>query len=207
MPELTTDQVRERFLRSVWGCVDSWERECRADKSLRERLEGLAFSILAMLDGSNIELPQFIVAPDPHPGDREYHEERRTDWFPENHELTESVRADISGCLHELFHEFKPRTLDGIFFSPELDLTRSSDPKSELQAARTIWAEIRADRWLRIGDDVYQILGEGFIEEGRQFTVEQIKVRRVYDNHKMIIAFEYVYSALMDGKHVEVTDQ
>lgn len=97
--EYTTNEVRKQFLELVWTCVDYWGR--LPGKTPRERLEGLAFSMLVILDGAT-DLPGFIVAPCPHPDDKEFHKDEDENWFPENHES--SVNCDIAGGLHELFY-------------------------------------------------------------------------------------------------------
>ena len=106
MHELTEAEVRERLLRKIWAIIDYWDKETRVSTT-REKLEGLAFSILSTLDGSDITLPAFIVAPDPHPDDREYRQQHGDDWFPENH--TADIKCDLSGSLHELFRKYGPQ--------------------------------------------------------------------------------------------------
>lgn len=101
--ELTEDEVRKQFLKLVWDYIEYWDK--LPDKTCRERLEGLAFGMLVILDGESAELPGFVVAPDPHPDDKEYHKERGENWFPENHES--DTNCDIGGCLHELFFKAK----------------------------------------------------------------------------------------------------
>jgi hypothetical protein len=98
----TTEEVRERFLRYIWETVEYWE-EYGTDT--REKLEGLAFSILATLDGSTLAFPPFIVAPFPHPDDKQCHRDAGERWFPE----TRAVPTDIAGSLHELFFLLRPR--------------------------------------------------------------------------------------------------
>jgi hypothetical protein len=95
--ELTCDEVQERFLQQVRVSVQYWQH--LPDKTVGERLEGLAFSIMAILDGVS-SLPVFIVAPLPHPDDKEFHRDEGEHWWPENH--TVAVVCDISGGLHEL---------------------------------------------------------------------------------------------------------
>lgn len=102
--ELTPDEVQERFLEHVRAIVDYWEREARAP-TVREKLDGLAFSILAAIDGSSV-LPRFVLAPDPHPEDRAYHEEQGEDWYPE----APAVACDISGDLHERLSRPRAKT-------------------------------------------------------------------------------------------------
>jgi hypothetical protein len=102
--EYTEEDVRRKFLDHVRLMIGYWNSEdvsnVPATMSSRERLEGLAFSILVALDGNAAALPKFIVAPDPHPEDREFCQQRGERWYPENYEL--DVKADIAGSLHEL---------------------------------------------------------------------------------------------------------
>lgn len=103
--EITADQVRDDFLSHMRTMVEYW---VHADLSpddrgdVRRRVEGMTFSILAALDGCAGNLPKFIVAPDPHPDDRQFRISEDEDWYPENHGL--DVKADISGGLHENFY-------------------------------------------------------------------------------------------------------
>jgi hypothetical protein len=100
--EYTEEEVREQLLKHVHSLISYWENEERRPE-VRDKLSGLAFSILTMLDGCSIDLPRFIVAPDPHPRDKDYHKDNDENWYAENCES--DVCCDISGCLHELFHE------------------------------------------------------------------------------------------------------
>ena len=100
--ELTENEVRDRLLKQIWATVEYWEKESRATET-RDKLSGLAFSILAMLDGSNINIPAFVVAPRPHQDDKDYNKERGENWFPENHKA--KIACDIGGSLHEYFHK------------------------------------------------------------------------------------------------------
>jgi hypothetical protein len=96
----TEDEIREHFLEGVWSCIESWDGY--EGKTQRERLQGLAFSIMAGLDGAG-DFPSCIVAPCPHPTDRAYHQQEGTNWYPENHEA--QVEGDIGGTLHDNFYE------------------------------------------------------------------------------------------------------
>lgn len=87
----TVEEAREKFLECCQSLVNYWENESRATTS-REKLEGLMFSILSMLDGCNGEMPAFLVIPHPHESDEEYHKKRGEKYY---------VREDIGGCLHE----------------------------------------------------------------------------------------------------------
>jgi hypothetical protein len=101
--EYTTEEVRALFLRHIRVMVDYWCNES-SKPFPREKLEGLAHSILVMLDGYSAGLPAFIVAPLPAPDDKEDSKENGENWFPENDdELVKLVKCDIAGCLHDLF--------------------------------------------------------------------------------------------------------
>ena len=95
--EYTQDEVRDMFLDYVRGITEYWLE--LPNKTTKERMEGLAFSILTCLDGGT-SLPGFIVAPAPHESDKEFHQDRGENWFPDNTES--NVNCDIAGGLHEL---------------------------------------------------------------------------------------------------------
>lgn len=100
--EFTVEEVRTMFLKQVRAYIEYWSGDnVPSERTWRERMEGLAFSLLVTLDGGT-ELPAFIVAPSPHPDDRLFRQGQGENWWPENLEGT--VNADIAGCLHELFH-------------------------------------------------------------------------------------------------------
>lgn len=98
--EYTEEEIRAKFLMNVWSILNYWKNESRA-KTIDEKMEGLAFSILVMLDGGNAMMPKFKVSPDPHPDDKEFYIKNGENYFPEN--------CDIAGCLHELFGNYRPR--------------------------------------------------------------------------------------------------
>lgn len=98
--EMTMEEVREAFLGHVRVMVDYWTN--LPDQTVEQRVSGVAFSVLVALDGAAASLPGFIVAPLPHPEDREFLQGECENWWPENHDVT--VRADISGELHDEFY-------------------------------------------------------------------------------------------------------
>lgn len=99
--EWRPDEVRDEFLQHVHSLTRYWETVRPSDHreyTVRDRLEGLAFSIMTALDGCS-HLPGFIVAPCPHESDKPYHEQEGSNWYPEN--LDCNVVCDIGGGLHE----------------------------------------------------------------------------------------------------------
>ena len=100
--EWTEEEVRQMWLKHVWSTIDYWERK-GAGLSARDLLKRMAFSLLSTIDGATGGMPGFILAPRPHPEDRQTCIDEGVNYFPENHEAT--IKADIAGELHELFHE------------------------------------------------------------------------------------------------------
>lgn len=103
--QLTEAEVRENFLHHMWIIVDEWAKSDR-EHSVRERISGAVFSVLAALDGCSTDIPGFAVAPSPHKDDKEYKKQRGLDWYPKSDES--KIKYDIGGTLHERFHSFDP---------------------------------------------------------------------------------------------------
>lgn len=93
----SADEVKDEFLSNVKNIVWYWKNE---KHSFADAVEGVAFSILVAIDGHG-GLPKFILAPDPHPDDRQYHIDNFEDFYPENY--SSDIQCDISGELHDLF--------------------------------------------------------------------------------------------------------
>lgn len=106
--EYTEEEVRELLLGHISNLVDYWLNDSRAE-STEAKMEGLAFSILSALDGSSMALPGFLVAPLPCEEDKEFHREQGENWFPENHEVADQVKADLGGSLHEFWHKAREK--------------------------------------------------------------------------------------------------
>ena len=99
--EYTAEEVRGMFFAQLRIMVDSWAGDFPKPKTTRERLSGLVFSILVMLDGHSGHGPGFRVCPNPHPGDKQYNIDDNENWFPEN------ADAELAGeitALPELLH-------------------------------------------------------------------------------------------------------
>lgn len=99
--EKTEDEVRTEFLNHIRHLVKYWEKV--DDRDCKGKLEGLAFSILAMLDGTSVDICGFIVAPSTHEDDKQYYIDNGEDYYPQNHES--DIKCDIAGSLHDLFYE------------------------------------------------------------------------------------------------------
>lgn len=106
--EKTIEEIRQEFLKYVAESCRSWNDV--EGKDTLGKLEGLAFSILVAIDGESCAVPGFILAPHPHPEDKEYNQKRCQDWYPENHES--NIKADIAGNLHHEFNKFRSDNLE-----------------------------------------------------------------------------------------------
>lgn len=108
--EYTNKEIRDMVLGQVWDMVDYWAECPPTNRNLRERMAGLAFSILTMIDGDCIALPAFRVCSDPHADDKEYRRSRGINWFPENEGELNGEITEIP--LHEVFFELDPKRND-----------------------------------------------------------------------------------------------
>lgn len=89
----TIDEAREILLNEIHEHVDYWETTTTLNPSTtRERLRGLAFSILNTID------QQYVLVPDPHERDKEYHIRKGENYY---HEAT--IENDLTGELHGEF--------------------------------------------------------------------------------------------------------
>jgi len=103
----STDEIKEQVLDHIRTMVKYWNNleGKNAPKTVEDRLDGLAFSFLTMLDGCCMDLPGFLVVPHPHESDKDYHIDNEEKYYPENHHV--EVYGDIAGSLHESFHKEK----------------------------------------------------------------------------------------------------
>lgn len=75
------------------GMVEFWKG---VDQPEAEKLDGLVFSMLVMIDGGSGFMPAFKLIPDPHPDDEAYHRSEGENWW-----AAEDICEDEQ--LHELW--------------------------------------------------------------------------------------------------------
>lgn len=92
----TEDEVRDEFLQAFRDKAHYWATTPNGG-TVKERCEGVAFSILVMLDGGSGMLPAYKVTVDPHPEDKAYCIAEGTNYYEPGTEIT-------NGYLHELFY-------------------------------------------------------------------------------------------------------
>jgi len=100
--EKTVDEIREEFLAHVRVLIDYWDTVGGVDapKTQKDRLAGLAFSIMSTLDGCSMDVPGFLVIPNVHESDKQFNIDNGEDWYPKTPDIDDA--CDIGGCLHEL---------------------------------------------------------------------------------------------------------
>ena len=106
--EFTIEEVRKLFLAQVVEIENYWAN--LESKTKKEAIQGAMFSLLAVLDGNSINLPQFVLAPDPHEDDQRCRIDEGNKYFPE---MEEDIYCDISGSLHESIHEIRNKLNKG----------------------------------------------------------------------------------------------
>jgi len=93
----TAEEARKAFLDTVHAIAHYWATV--PDQTPRERCDGLAFSILGVLDGVNPGLPAVDIVLQPHPDDKEYCIEEGEDWY----EPGMVINGDC--YLHDLYYK------------------------------------------------------------------------------------------------------
>lgn len=94
--EKTKDEVVEELLAHIKVMTRYWEN-VDSQPAVRDKLEGLAFSFLVMIDGGSMGICGFDLTPSFHPDDPEYFKEQGENWYP-----TCVINDEVQ--LHEMFH-------------------------------------------------------------------------------------------------------
>lgn len=99
--EYTKTEMREKFLNSVRNITEYWattELDSEND-NVKYRCEGVAFSLMVLLDGGSGGSPGYLIISTTHPDDKEYHIKRKENYYPDT--TNEMENADIGDALHE----------------------------------------------------------------------------------------------------------
>lgn len=95
---INKEQAREAFLEHVRSVARYWADPNVSCETVLERCEGVAFSILVLLDGG-ARLPAHDVVVRPHPEDKAYHIENDDDYYVDGIVINDDCQ------LHELFYK------------------------------------------------------------------------------------------------------
>lgn len=90
----TKEEVLKKFLNHIWSLIDYWD--AIEKQTSREKLEGLAFSILNIFDGTTMDLPAMDLILRPHPDDRKFCESHDENWYEPGMCFNDTM-------LHEIF--------------------------------------------------------------------------------------------------------
>jgi len=100
--ELNMEQVRDEFLQNLRNLCEFWSDQVH-DRTEKEKLYGLAHSILVMIDGNSLCSPPFILAPDYSEEDKKFCIEEGYDYYSVNRDS--NVKCNIAGELHYMLFE------------------------------------------------------------------------------------------------------
>jgi hypothetical protein len=101
----TQEAIRNEFLGYCRHMVYYWSQDFKEEKSLEDRLVGLAHSILCLLDGVAHGYPAYEIIPCPHEHDKAHCQEDDQDWYPPYPYKDDKKVVTVHGghMLHELF--------------------------------------------------------------------------------------------------------
>ena len=93
----TDEEVRDKILHEIKSLERYWDS--LPDKTSAEKLSGLSFSILTMIDGCGMDLPVMDITLRPHPDDKAFHESEGENYFENGMVVNEHI------LLHEFYHK------------------------------------------------------------------------------------------------------
>ncbi len=91
----TKEEIRQEFLNHIKSLVKYWDELLQ--KTTTDRLNGLAFSILSMIDRCSIELCALDIVVRPHTDDKQFNIDRNEDYYPDGLVINDDVH------LHDLW--------------------------------------------------------------------------------------------------------
>lgn len=100
MPAKTVESVRQEVMDYVKALVKYWSEQ--NDKTNLERCEGLAFSILVMIDGGTFPLPAMDLVLRPHFDDKQFCIETFKDWYEDGMVINDDCQLHDLLCQKEV---------------------------------------------------------------------------------------------------------
>jgi hypothetical protein len=74
-----------------WATLPDVDNATGRQMTVSDRCDGVAFSILTMLDGSSSNLPGFALRPTPHPDDKAFNIAEGENWFDPGCEIVDAL--------------------------------------------------------------------------------------------------------------------
>jgi len=93
----TAEEEQRMLIDHIRAMATYWATQ--PGKTAQERCDGLAFSILATLDGDSPEIPAYHLHVSTHVTDKAYHLKRGERWHRNKLNITENA------ALHELYYK------------------------------------------------------------------------------------------------------
>jgi hypothetical protein len=102
----TKEEVRKQLLDSIRGLINHWEESAKSGRldnrpegRTKAAMNGLAFSILNIFDGTSMSLPSFDLVLRPHEDDKKFNIENGSNWFEDGQVINDDL------YLHEIWHD------------------------------------------------------------------------------------------------------
>ncbi|NTF18161.1 hypothetical protein G6L37_07060 [Agrobacterium rubi] len=89
----TSDELRDAFLDEVRSIAKSWA-DPKIDRDIEGRCNGVAFSIMALLDGCSIGIPTIDLVFQPHVADKDHHIGRGENWIEPGTVVDQGLHED-----------------------------------------------------------------------------------------------------------------
>ena len=93
---ISKDAAKDIFMHSIKNSINYWSK--LDDRNTKEKLEGLAFSILNIFDGTSSDMPALDIVLRPHEDDKKFREEEGDDYF------VDGMCINDESMLHEEFY-------------------------------------------------------------------------------------------------------
>lgn len=91
----TTEEARLNFLDQIRGLTDYWAN-LSGDHDAKYRCEGVAFSMLSLIDGCS-GMPAMDISLAPHEDDKQFHIDNDENWYEPGMVINDCM-------LHDLWH-------------------------------------------------------------------------------------------------------
>lgn len=128
---LTVEEARTKLLTTLSGYVDYWLDEARV-QTAEEKMEGMVFSMLCVLDGGTVDMPGFLLIPNVSSQDASHHANLGNKHAPQV-AVTVANAMDLAGVLHELWYKVRKASKSAPKFNGTVPL-RETDGKQDLKS-------------------------------------------------------------------------
>ena len=110
--EYTVEEMQKQFIEAIYSDIEYWKNlekyhSFEEPPTLDEKMEGLAHSILTLIDGFSMHGSGYALIPISTQEDIDYNIENGTNYRPQ---YEPDGVADLGGELRYLFKEYKPQS-------------------------------------------------------------------------------------------------